>query len=31
VPCVSHYELYNQPEPVRQALAKVVPFFKEHL
>ncbi|ENX41002.1 alpha/beta hydrolase [Acinetobacter sp. NIPH 2100] len=27
----SHYELYDQPEPVAQALAKVIPFFKEQL
>lgn len=27
----SHYELYDQPGPVGQALAKLVPFFKKHL
>lgn len=27
----SHYDLYDKPEPVRQALEKVVPFFKENL
>jgi fermentation-respiration switch protein FrsA (DUF1100 family) len=27
----SHYDLYDRPEPVDQALAKVVPFFKAHL
>lgn len=27
----SHYELYDQPEPVAQALAKVIPFFRENL
>ena len=27
----SHYDLYDKPEPVALALAKVVPFFKEHL
>ena len=27
----SHYELYDQPEPVQQALARVVPFFQTHL
>ena len=27
----SHYELYDQPGPVGQALAKLVPFFKETL
>lgn len=27
----SHYELYDQPEPVGQALAKVIPFFRENL
>lgn len=27
----SHYELYDQPEPVAKALAKAIPFFKEYL
>ncbi|MBN9341161.1 MAG: alpha/beta hydrolase [Comamonadaceae bacterium SCN 68-20] len=27
----SHYDLYDQPEPVAIAMAQVVPFFKEHL
>ena len=27
----SHYELYDQPEPVGQALAKLIPFYKENL
>lgn len=27
----SHYELYDQPEPVGQALAKAIPFFRENL
>ena len=27
----SHYDLYDQPEPVAFALSKVIPFFKEHL
>lgn len=27
----SHYDLYDRPEPVAQALAKLVPFFKKHL
>lgn len=27
----SHYDLYDQPEPVRQALAAVIPFFSQHL
>ncbi|MFS4469888.1 alpha/beta hydrolase [Chryseobacterium sp. T20] len=27
----SHYDLYDQPEPVRQALEKAIPFFKETL
>ncbi|UUC44425.1 alpha/beta hydrolase [Flavobacterium cerinum] len=27
----SHYDLYDQPEPVRQALESAVPFFKENL
>ncbi|MCU7645649.1 alpha/beta hydrolase [Pseudomonas piscis] len=27
----SHYDLYDKPEPVALAMARVVPFFKEHL
>ncbi len=27
----SHYDLYDKPEPVRQALAKLSPFYKENL
>lgn len=27
----SHYDLYDKPEPVRQALAKIIPFYKENL
>jgi fermentation-respiration switch protein FrsA (DUF1100 family) len=27
----SHYDLYDKPEPVALALAKVAPFFKENL
>lgn len=27
----SHYDLYDQPEPVRQALDALVPFFRERL
>ena len=27
----SHYELYDQPGPVGQALARLVPFFNAHL
>lgn len=27
----SHYELYDQPEPVKQAMEKVIPFFRENL
>jgi uncharacterized protein len=27
----SHYDLYDKPEPVRLALAKLLPFFKSHL
>lgn len=27
----SHYDLYDQPEPVKIALDKVVPFFQKHL
>jgi hypothetical protein len=27
----SHYDLYDKPEPVAQALAKLIPFYKENL
>lgn len=27
----SHYELYDQPEPTKIALDRLIPFFKEHL
>ncbi|OBC17437.1 alpha/beta hydrolase [Mycobacterium sp. 852013-50091_SCH5140682] len=27
----SHYDLYDKPEPVGQALAKLIPFYKKHL
>lgn len=27
----SHYDLYDQPEPVGQALEKLIPFFEKHL
>ena len=27
----SHYDLYDKPEPVAKALAKLVPFYKENL
>lgn len=27
----SHYDLYDQPEPVALAMAKLVPFFKDNL
>lgn len=27
----SHYDLYDKPEPVRQALAKLIPFYKENM
>lgn len=27
----SHYDLYDQPEPVKEALSKLIPFYKEHL
>ncbi|OLF54504.1 alpha/beta hydrolase [Pseudomonas chlororaphis] len=27
----SHYDLYDRPEPVALAMARVVPFFQEHL
>jgi hypothetical protein len=27
----SHYDLYDKPEPVRQALEKLVPFYKSNL
>lgn len=28
---VSHYDLYDRPEPTSQALAELVPFFGKHL
>lgn len=31
LPGWSHYDLYDKPEPVSKALAKLVPFFKENL
>ncbi|MFE1166583.1 alpha/beta hydrolase [Nocardiopsis sp. NPDC058789] len=31
LPGVTHYELYDQPEPVRQALESAVPFFEKYL
>ena len=31
VPGWSHYDLYDKPEPVAQALAKLIPFYKENL
>ena len=31
VPGASHYDLYDKPEPVRQALAKRIPFYKENM
>ena len=27
----SHYDLYDKPEPVSQALSKLIPFYKKHL
>jgi len=27
----SHYDLYDKPEPVSQALAKLIPFYKKNL
>ena len=27
----SHYDLYDKPEPVGEALARLIPFYKEHL
>jgi fermentation-respiration switch protein FrsA (DUF1100 family) len=27
----SHYDLHDKPEPVAQALSKLVPFYKRHL
>ncbi|MEB2401833.1 MAG: alpha/beta hydrolase [Alcaligenaceae bacterium] len=27
----SHYDLYDQPEPVGQALARLIPFYQENL
>lgn len=31
LPGWSHYDLYDKPEPVALALAKLVPFYREHL
>lgn len=31
VPGASHYDLYDKAEPVRQALAKLIPFYKENM
>jgi fermentation-respiration switch protein FrsA (DUF1100 family) len=31
LPGWSHYDLYDKPEPVAKALAKLVPFYKENL
>lgn len=31
VPGVSHYDLYDRPEAVAGALAKLIPFYTEHL
>lgn len=31
VPGWSHYDLYDKPEPVAKALAKLIPFYKENL
>lgn len=27
----SHYDLYDKPEPVAQALAKLIPFFQKNI
>ena len=27
----SHYELYDKPEPVGMALAKLIPFYQDNL
>ena len=27
----SHYDLYDQPEPVKIALDKLIPFYRKHL
>jgi hypothetical protein len=27
----SHYDLYEKPEPVAKALARMIPFYKENL
>jgi fermentation-respiration switch protein FrsA (DUF1100 family) len=27
----SHYDLYDQPQPVKIALDKLIPFYKKHL
>jgi transposase len=29
--CGSHYDLYDKPEPVEKALAKLIPFYTENL
>lgn len=31
IPGATHYDLYDQPEPVAQAVAKLAPFYREHL
>lgn len=31
VPGVSHYDLYDKPEAVAAALARLIPFYREHL
>lgn len=31
LPDFSHYELYDKPEAVQEALEKVIPFFNTHL
>jgi hypothetical protein len=31
LPGVTHYELYDQPEPVRKAFEKITPFFAKYL
>lgn len=27
----SHYDLYDKPEPVHQALSAIIPFFRQHI
>ena len=31
LPGVSHYDLYDKPEPTQKALEQIIPFLKQHL